>query len=698
MPVRLTVQELAIDDASIFSQGQPISTDKSRARSEDSRSESQPSTAPRVHAPFWQVWWKEMFCIITSIASLIAIVVVLALFDNHSLPSWPHKITLNTFLALFTTLAKGSFMLPVSIALSQSKFTWFLKPKPLNDFYVLDQASRGWLGSMKLLFRVRFKHTVAIGAILMVVSILSSPVTQLAISYPLRNDTAPREEATVLTINEINLEDFSLVNMVNMATLMASVTNTGNYEGRLPPQKASCSTGNCNFNPYQSLGVCVESVNITSELRIQAISNLTSDLTERGRKTLTPGQSAWDVGLSSKYGFIHQSELAIVLGQLDGTDTFGFLNNTSLLNTKIASFFLIYTTPLPPNETHVVADDSDDFQNMLYSIRDFDYEAREIMFHLCVQTFETKVRTAVEETYITDPLSRIDDPRKGFILGPKCTMEQSLLLCKPEQDPGDLVAYITPPNSRPTKFSASYATMFNIGVGISYTLLSSAGLSIVPNGRLWVGEFVWTWFNDVLYTEQNIFNSTRRETHLDNFFLGIASSITSDLRTTHHQFNRPGAVVIEGTPLKEIAYVHISWGWISFLAIEIVAAVLFLVIVITAQGAVSRERGPESVYVPADAKDSALATLVVLSNDCREALSDGLQPAGVLQKTSKMLQVTLRGNEFELASDTEVQSSQSGKDSLREVLTEENGLPQTGFLSRIFPSIRGWQGKHEVSR
>ncbi|KAK1640639.1 hypothetical protein BDP81DRAFT_296806, partial [Colletotrichum phormii] len=160
-------------------------------------------------------------------------------------------------------------MIPVSTALSQSKFTWFLKPKPLYDFCLLDQASRGAWGSMKLLSRLRFKHTVTIGAILMIVSILSSPVTQLAISYPLRNSTAYGEEATVLTIDKISGDSADMASLVEIASLKATMPDSGSFEVPAPPHKATCSTGNCNFSPYQSLGVCVDTVNITSKLRIK---------------------------------------------------------------------------------------------------------------------------------------------------------------------------------------------------------------------------------------------------------------------------------------------------------------------------------------------------------------------------------------------------------------------------------------------
>ncbi|KAK1505908.1 uncharacterized protein CCOS01_16598 [Colletotrichum costaricense] len=692
MPASLTVQEAVIEDASILRQEQLVCSEQPLCDSAGSKSELHHPMSLIVYAPFWKVWWKEILCLMASIALLIAIIVVLAIYDDQSLPSSRSKITLNTVIALFTTLAKGAFMLPVSTALSQSKFTWFLKSRPLHDFHVFDQASRGWSGSMKMLFRVRFKHTVALGAILMIVSILSSPVTQLAINYRQRDDPAPGESARIFTIDEISLDERRLRRVAREASVKATMPDTASFEVPAPPQKSVCSTGNCDFEPYQSLGVCVDIANITSKLRVEPINNLTSDLIAGGNGRLTLGRKTWNISLSSKYGLLHQSSLVFKGDLLEGSDTFGFSNRTRLLKTRISSYFFIYTSPLRPDKILHLPSQPDGAEDMYYSITDFEYEAVEVMFHLCVQTFETKVHKGVEQTTITNTISQIDDPSKGIIMGPKCIVsEEGNRMCGLAKETDGLVAQITPPNAGTRRFSASYASMWCMVEGLSWVLQGEAELSLAhleSDGFFWVGNFALAWLDDVLYTNQTIFNSTQRAIYLGNFLTNMATSISSALRTTHHQDERPGVVVIEGTPLKEVSFVHISWGWISFLAVEITAATLLLTIIIAAQSAAYRKRGPENVYIPADVKDSALASLVVLSNECREALSDGLQPAAILQKTSKKLQVTLRGNEFELAGDPEGPSSPSGKYSTQEVSAEEHAIPKKRFLGRIFTSMR----------
>ncbi len=85
------------------------------------------------------------------------IVVVLVRADGAAPPDWPLGITLNTFVAFFTSLARVAFMLPVVEGIGQLKWLWFAspQPRPLADFAAFDEASRGAFGSLKLLMRFK---------------------------------------------------------------------------------------------------------------------------------------------------------------------------------------------------------------------------------------------------------------------------------------------------------------------------------------------------------------------------------------------------------------------------------------------------------------------------------------------------------------------------------------------------------------
>lgn len=81
---------------------------------------------------------------------------VLAIYNGQLMPSWPLGITLNSFLALFTSVAELALLVPIMEGVGQLRWQWFAKaPRQLTDFDLFDQASRGGFGSLKLL--VSFK-------------------------------------------------------------------------------------------------------------------------------------------------------------------------------------------------------------------------------------------------------------------------------------------------------------------------------------------------------------------------------------------------------------------------------------------------------------------------------------------------------------------------------------------------------------
>ena len=105
-----------------------------------------------------QDWWlNELLGLVLSVLAFTAIIIVLRLFEDRALPDWPYNISLNTFLALFITVATTGLMIAVSEGLSQLKWIWFMHIKrPLADFQEYDDASRGGIVSgFKLLWSLK---------------------------------------------------------------------------------------------------------------------------------------------------------------------------------------------------------------------------------------------------------------------------------------------------------------------------------------------------------------------------------------------------------------------------------------------------------------------------------------------------------------------------------------------------------------
>lgn len=73
-----------------------------------------PSKANRLNKLWQESWTPEIVSCVLSILSLVAIVIVLALYQNQPIPNWPRLITINSLLSIFSTLLKIGIALPLS--------------------------------------------------------------------------------------------------------------------------------------------------------------------------------------------------------------------------------------------------------------------------------------------------------------------------------------------------------------------------------------------------------------------------------------------------------------------------------------------------------------------------------------------------------------------------------------------------------
>jgi hypothetical protein len=97
------------------------------------------------------LWLPEILAVIFSAASLAAMAVLLAVTDGKAIFNW-HNITLNTIVSILSMAIEVSVLRALSESISQWKWILFDgKMRPLIDFERIDRASRGSLGSLKVL-------------------------------------------------------------------------------------------------------------------------------------------------------------------------------------------------------------------------------------------------------------------------------------------------------------------------------------------------------------------------------------------------------------------------------------------------------------------------------------------------------------------------------------------------------------------
>src|SRR5277367_1653535 len=97
----------------------------------------------------------EIGACVLIIAALFAIIATLYPHQNKPLPQWPYSISVNTLRSVYVVVLKTSVALVAAEGLGQLKWTWFRRERPLEDLVKYDEASRGPLGALKLLWRLR---------------------------------------------------------------------------------------------------------------------------------------------------------------------------------------------------------------------------------------------------------------------------------------------------------------------------------------------------------------------------------------------------------------------------------------------------------------------------------------------------------------------------------------------------------------
>jgi hypothetical protein len=113
-----------------------------------------------------------MFCLFLKVADRAVITAVLRAYDGQTLPSLPMDITLNTFLAFFTSSSKVAFTVAVNECLAQWKWNLASRARStLYDFDRLDMASRGPWGAFLIIRKFKWRHLVTVAGCLSLISV-----------------------------------------------------------------------------------------------------------------------------------------------------------------------------------------------------------------------------------------------------------------------------------------------------------------------------------------------------------------------------------------------------------------------------------------------------------------------------------------------------------------------------------------------
>jgi hypothetical protein len=140
------------------------------------------------HRLLQDTWLWEFTSALFSTCCFISICAVLFAYDGRVRPTWKLGLSLNAIISTLATGCRSSLTLVVREAISQLKWLWVRdgKPKQLLGMQVFDNASRGPLGALTMLFHHSEKPLVSLGAALTILMLAFEPFVQQILSYPLQ--------------------------------------------------------------------------------------------------------------------------------------------------------------------------------------------------------------------------------------------------------------------------------------------------------------------------------------------------------------------------------------------------------------------------------------------------------------------------------------------------------------------------------
>lgn len=229
------------------------------------------SSAAGIGDPIIRHWWLESLCCILMLGMIVAIVTTLYRRQGLPLPDWPYNISINTLISIFIAILKTAMAVVFAECLSQSKWNWFRKMRPLQHLTRYDEASRGPWGSLRLLWTLSGRDFVAtIAAAVTILSLAIDPFAQQLIQYHNCKIPTASGHATIsrtALYNELGQRTYPAE--FEIALELISAISAGLYNPGSTSTAFTCPLGNCTFSEqYKTVGYCSTCRDLTQDLKV----------------------------------------------------------------------------------------------------------------------------------------------------------------------------------------------------------------------------------------------------------------------------------------------------------------------------------------------------------------------------------------------------------------------------------------------
>ncbi|KAK8129028.1 hypothetical protein PG984_010136 [Apiospora sp. TS-2023a] len=555
-------------------------------------------------------WTSEFLLGLIAILSSLAIILLMVFADGHPLDSF--KIPLPLVIAGLGATTRGSLAFAIGACLAQGKWNW-LRQRSDNvvSFKKFDEASRGPMGALYLVFWLHLRHWATLGALVTVLLLAFDPLLQGAISHIGQLVDTPNLPAPTIpygsrldagtyapsgnagthgiyvdaneTKNRISLEEFASTPDLRMA---AALYNS--FTGAPSSVNFHCESGNCTWPPFLSLGVCSSCNDVTAHLTKETKQTTSGTIPTGSTMRLTDNYTQYSLGYMdlSNADSVHTHQLSAYMtvgGTNSPNETVSYRDNDRL----IAALGIIKA--------------ADTYEKNQTTWGDTRVTATECALYFCIKRFNaTVVRGELRETETEIGTTRVKDSfgpsnstfrRKYQILQKEIgntlfSRTGDLLRHDLQLKPSDDVTQLNNDSSLvvPAVFNISQNAVGSMISFISKELLTGyEGMLIWPPFAAKQGFFQTS-------AASTFFNSTDLSKTMRKLAGGLtdwtrdASSGKSKSETNtnprkrqqHQEEQQQNQQRILGTPQTWIQHVRVRWEYMSLPLFTLLAGFLFV--------------------------------------------------------------------------------------------------------------------------
>ncbi|KAI2640860.1 hypothetical protein GGS26DRAFT_180332 [Hypomontagnella submonticulosa] len=542
----------------------------------------------------FRFWPWEIGSVVVSFGLIAATFSILSHYNEQKVPEWPFSINLNTLVALISTIMRAAMLVGVAEVISQTKWTWFSRPRPLSHLQYFDAASRSVSGSLSLLFVAPGSTLGVIGALVTILSLGMGPFAQQAIKTVSCRQTHTEVNATLPVAHFV--PGYGSYYRVGAGLWEVEIDMKGTMVNGIadPTSKdlgvvATCPTGNCTFTrhngiTHSSIGLCSACIDTSSFITMNKTAYPNSNYT-LDNYTLPNGM--W-VSPNSDYAYLNVATGMLSWAKSIFDPEFAKLNNASILSTTVLA---LSTSMCPGDEDNPNCPIPDGYGGPT------GYVATSCSLYPCLKNYDATMEKGVlSEKIVSSQPATVNWVEAGISPGQINSVMNWTALQTPCLLDGTW--YDLPNLSSVPKIDGRTFTDINID-GTNYTAPHEclykisypfvAGLTQFANSNLLSGTCTYNrrqgeaiscydnWWLARLYNgKKATFESIR--TAFDQF----ATAVTNKLRTTgSSNTDILSHETVQGQVIEMTVCTEFQWRWLLMptILVAITAAILIAIII-----------------------------------------------------------------------------------------------------------------------